>query len=444
MDFKELVGSVQFSMTSYFVSEAAGNATITVTRTGGSGGFTTVDYQVSNGTAKYGLFPAPDSNYGQPSGSTAIPIPNELPVSFVGTLVFDANVFTSTFTIPLLDDGSPGATKTVNIALQDPTARRRSVAPPRRPSILSIPICPGHSSSAWPIIKSTKRPVRSRLPFMRGNPGPPVSVNYSTGGGTAVPGARYVPVSGTLVFAQGQTAQSFTIPIIDEPGLQGDQTVGLFLSSPTGGATLGSPASATLTIHDDLLDRTGPTVVSIRFRTVADGVIKKLVVTFNKPLNPTTAVNLVNYGYSVRTAGRDHIFGTADDLIIPISAAVYNASNRTVTLTLVRGIHPPTPFQFTINESTSVAGAGIGVSSLTGNLLDGNYSGIAGTPFSAILRGNTGGFTRARGNDERSIGCRSAGPVREAATPGRPQSPRSPDGRARDVAIHARRPSLEL
>ena len=91
---------------------------------------------------------------------------------------------------------------------------------------------------------------------------------------------------------------------------------------------------------------------------MAGGIITKLVVAFDKPLNPTTAVNLVNYGYSVRTAGRDHIFGTPDDLIIPLFAAVYNPSNRTVTLKLERGIDPPTPFLFTINESTSVSGGG--------------------------------------------------------------------------------------
>ena len=73
-----------------------------------------------------------------------------------------------------------------------------------------------------------------------------------------------------------------------------------------------------------------------------------------------------------------------------------------MTLKLERGIHPPTPFLFTINESTSVSGAGIGVSSLTGNLLDGNYSGIAGTPFSAILRGKTGGFNAPVGTTSAS------------------------------------------
>ena len=109
-------------------------------------------------------------------------------------------------------------------------------------------------------------------------------------------------------------------------------------------------------------------------------------------LNPTTAVNLLNYNYSVTTAGRDYIFGTRDDLLIPFRTVVYNPSNLTVTFTLGRGIHPPTPFRFAINQLTDVAGAGIGVSNLAGNLLSGASNGVAGGAYVVILRGNAGGI----------------------------------------------------
>ena len=114
--------------------------------------------------------------------------------------------------------------------------------------------------------------------------------------------------------------------------------------------------------------------------------------TFSKPINPVTATNLLNYGYSVRTAGRDQRFGTRDDLLIPITSAVYNPFNLTVTLTFARVIHPPTPFQFAINQATDVAGAGVGVADLAGNLLDGNNNGIPGGPYIRILSGKAGGI----------------------------------------------------
>src|SRR5205085_517991 len=47
-------GTLQFSNTAYSINENGGTATITVTRTGGSGGSVTVNYATSNGTATAG------------------------------------------------------------------------------------------------------------------------------------------------------------------------------------------------------------------------------------------------------------------------------------------------------------------------------------------------------------------------------------------------------
>ena len=113
--------------------------------------------------------------------------------------------------------------------------------------------------------------------------------------------------------------------------------------------------------------------------------------TFSELLNPTTAVNLLNYNYSVTTAGRNHIFGTRDNLLIPIITAVYNPSNLTVTLTLGRGIHPPTPFRFAINQLTDVPGAGIGVANLAGEPPVWADNG-GRWAYVVILRGNAGGI----------------------------------------------------
>ena len=183
------------------------------------------------------------------------------------------------------------------------------------------------------------------ITVVRDGGGGVVTVAYAAGGGTATPGTDYTPVSGTLTFGLGITVQNFTIPIIDDLQLQTDKTVNLAISTPTGGATLGVPSAAILTIQPDRRDHTPPTVQGIRLITNRHHIVTGLVVTFSKPLNPSTATNLLNYGYSVRTAGRNHRFGARDNLLIPIKRALYNASDLTVTLTLGRGIHPPTPFQ---------------------------------------------------------------------------------------------------
>jgi Calx-beta domain len=391
---------VQYSMTTFNTSQASGIAVITVTRTGGLG-FGTVDFVVSNGTGKFGLFAGPGVDYGQPPGTTTTLLPpNQLTIGFVGTLVFNAGQTTpDTFTIPLFNNGLPGVTKTVNLGLQNATGAAMIGSPASATLFIANSNLPAAFQFSMANYQVNAAAGSVTITVQNASPGAAASVMYSTGGGTAVPGVEYTPVSGTLFFAQGQMDQTFTIPIIDNQSVKVEQTVGLQLNPNTvvNGNVSPTLGTAIVTIEPDLLDRTGPTVLSIRFITVHSGIITKLVVAFDKPLNPTTAVNLVNYGYSVRTAGRSHIFGSPDNLIIPIIAAVYHPSNRTVTLKLGRGIHPSTPFMFTINESTSVPSAGIGVSSLTGNLLDGNYSGVAGTPFSAILIGKTRGFNAPAG-----------------------------------------------
>jgi hypothetical protein len=78
-----------------------------------------------------------------------------------------------------------------------------------------------------------------------------VTVHYNTSGGTAIVGQDYTPVSGTLTFNNGETGpKGFTVPLADDSQADGDKTVNLSLSNPTGGATLGQPGAASLTIVD--------------------------------------------------------------------------------------------------------------------------------------------------------------------------------------------------
>jgi len=78
-----------------------------------------------------------------------------------------------------------------------------------------------------------------------------VTVDYATSDGSATAGSDYTASSGMLGWANGDTAdKTFTVPITDDSLAEGDETVNLTLSNPTGGATLGT-SSATLTIQDN-------------------------------------------------------------------------------------------------------------------------------------------------------------------------------------------------
>ena len=78
-----------------------------------------------------------------------------------------------------------------------------------------------------------------------------VSVAYATGDGSAVSELDYTPTSGTVTFDPGETSRTVTIPIIDDTLAEANETFTFTLSDPSGGATLGSPASAIITIKSD-------------------------------------------------------------------------------------------------------------------------------------------------------------------------------------------------
>ncbi|HEX4956418.1 MAG TPA: Calx-beta domain-containing protein [Thermoanaerobaculia bacterium] len=88
-----------------------------------------------------------------------------------------------------------------------------------------------------------------------------VSVSFATSNGTASQGLDYMAVSTTVTWADNDdNPKTVQVPIVDDALDEPNESVGLNLSAPTGGATLGSPASATLTIADNDNPPGGPCV----------------------------------------------------------------------------------------------------------------------------------------------------------------------------------------
>jgi Calx-beta domain-containing protein len=83
--------------------------------------------------------------------------------------------------------------------------------------------------------------------------GTTVHVDYATSDGTATAGLDYTGVSGTLDFGPSDSQKSFSVPILDDALIEGDETVNLALTNaqPTNDASLGTPNTAVLTIVDD-------------------------------------------------------------------------------------------------------------------------------------------------------------------------------------------------
>ena len=225
-------GQIDFKSLHYDVDETDGQATVTVQRTGGVGGAVSVDYATSDGTA------TAVSDYAAASG----------------TLNWAAgDGADKTFTVPVTWDGRGEGPESVNLALTN--AGGGSDLGPNSVAVLDI----GDDGASGPLVLTSNSysvgegdaVVTITVTRSGGSLGGPVTVDYSTSGGTATAGSDYADASGTLTFGPGEASKSFTVPVTSDSTHEGDETFQVALSNAGGGASLGSPAGATVTITDD-------------------------------------------------------------------------------------------------------------------------------------------------------------------------------------------------
>ncbi len=77
-----------------------------------------------------------------------------------------------------------------------------------------------------------------------------VSIDYTTSNGTAGDG-DYTPISGTLVFADGDTTKSFSVPTLQDRDPEFRETIDVTLSSPVGRVTVGRSESTVTIVAND-------------------------------------------------------------------------------------------------------------------------------------------------------------------------------------------------
>lgn len=94
-----------------------------------------------------------------------------------------------------------------------------------------------------------------------GNTQMPVSIDFrandqsfigscNSKNGTASSRCDYLATFGTLTFAPNETSKTLLIPIVDDGFVEGDETLNVLLTNPSGGA-FGSPSTLTITILDN-------------------------------------------------------------------------------------------------------------------------------------------------------------------------------------------------
>ena len=84
-----------------------------------------------------------------------------------------------------------------------------------------------------------------------------VTLNYTTVDATATSGEDYIITAGQAILGPGVTSTNIVVPIINDTDDEGNETFNVSTDQTTGGATLGFPRTATITILDD---DGGPTI----------------------------------------------------------------------------------------------------------------------------------------------------------------------------------------
>ncbi len=167
-------------------------------------------------------------------------------------------------------------------------------------------------------------------------------VHYATSDGTANAGLDYTATSGTLTFGPTEQLKNFTVAILDDPLIEGDETVNLDLSNagPAGDGHLGTRTHAVLTIVDDDSQH----AFSVDNYTVNEGDGTATITV--KRTGLTTGATSVHYatGDGTATAGEDYTSTsgvlnfaageTERTFTVPITDDMVKEPDETVNLSL--------------------------------------------------------------------------------------------------------------
>jgi hypothetical protein len=228
------IQTLQFSAASYDVAESVGNATVTVTRTGGTAGAASVYYDtLEGGTATPGM------DY---FGAT-------------GTLSFAAGEASKTFTLPILEDEDMEPTETILLRLRFP-ANATGTAMFGAVTTATVKILANDSGSLVKFSASSATVTEGStlvLTVMRtGNAAGEASVNWQIGGGTGVEGEDYPSISAGIVhWAAGDSAsKTIELAIPDDLSSEPTRTWNIALFNPVG-VELGAPDVVAVTLLDN-------------------------------------------------------------------------------------------------------------------------------------------------------------------------------------------------
>ncbi len=312
------VSTYQFSATGYSVVEGTASVVITVTRGSGAAAGS-VAYATANGTALAG------ADY----------------TAKTGTLAFAAGVLSRTFTVSITNDTVVEPAESFSVKLSAPVGGSLG-----SPSSATVTIS-DNDTAAGSVFKlgsstfsGTETAGVATIRVTRTVTTAPASVRYATSNGTALAGSDYTANSGVLNFAAGVSVMTFTVPIANDLLVEGPEAFNVALSMPSGG-TIGSPASAVVTITDN--DRPPVLQFGLSAYRASEGAGSVTLTVTRSTGAGTSSVSFASSN-GTATAGSDYtartgvinfaVGETSKTLVFVIREDTANEANETFQVTL--------------------------------------------------------------------------------------------------------------
>ncbi|MDH5517697.1 MAG: S8 family serine peptidase [Gammaproteobacteria bacterium] len=337
-------GTLALSNSTYSVAEDVGTATITVSRTGGSDGAVSIDFASANGTAT------------APGDYTATS----------GTLNWaNGDATDKTFTVAIDNDTAYELDETIALTLSNATGGAALGTSSATLTITANDAAPGDlafTASTYSVNENGSS-VTITVSRTSGSDGA-VSVNYTTANGSATAGGDYTANSGTLNWANGDaTNKTFTVSITDDADYEGNETIALNLNTATGGSSLGTISSATLTIIED---ETAPLAGTISFSNTSYTINEEATVinvTVSR-IGGTAGAVSVNYltNNISAFAGVDY-----NGVSSTLNWADGNNTDQTIAITLLDDAvyEPAEQFKITLSNASNGATIGNNIATIT-------------------------------------------------------------------------------
>jgi YD repeat-containing protein len=318
---------------------------VTVTRTGRMTGIVGATLQLSDGTA------------------TALSDYAPGPIA----IEFAANEVSKVVTIPIVNDTLIENSETIALKLTQPTGG--ATIGTQSTATLNVVDDDVQLAFSAPVfqVREDGTSVTSVTVTRTGRSTGSVGAMIKLAAGSATAGEDYLAAPIAVQLANGETSKTVVIPVLNDTRIEPNETVLLTLEQATGGATIGTQSSATLTIVDD---DTQISFASAQFSVNEDGT----------PINVITLTrigNLTGRNTVTVTPTGNTATATADFNAAPVVVTFAPGETaQTITIPIVNDtlIEPDETILLSLSNPTG--GATIGAQAIVNSLL--SSAGITG------------------------------------------------------------------